>query len=323
MTLTKEQKDLRTKGVGGSDIHHLFSLPPYGCARKLWYDQKEQVPDYPFYGNFATERGSKLEDLVVKEYQEKTGNIVSKDKTFFTHPAYPILIGNIDATLVKIESKRGIGVLECKCPGLQMFKKIKREGLPESYILQMQHYLLVTGRKFGDFAILNAELWDLIWFEVLEDKDIQEKIKNECVSFWGLVEGEAGPERLKASDKRCISCPYRTSCQGEELLKALKIPEAKENEIVTDTTMSSLIDEYKELSEIVSEASEELEKVKAEIKEKMEKTLVVDTGNARVYYRPEESKRLNSKKLKAEKPEIYEEYLSKSISRPLRVFPKI
>ncbi len=70
----------RTGFIGGSDLGSIVNAPPYGCARKLWYQKRAVEPDYevPFRGHLL--RGVKLEPLIVAEYVAKTGNKVRRRK---------------------------------------------------------------------------------------------------------------------------------------------------------------------------------------------------------------------------------------------------
>ena len=208
----------RTRGIGGSDIHHLFSLKPYGCARNLWYEKTGVEADYPFFGNNATKRGNKLEALVAEEYAEEKSMLLLERDDAFTYEDWAV--GHIDRQIVpKIEPS---GVLEIKVPGERMFRKIKKEGLPDSYILQFQHYLLLTRWAWGSFAIFWADGWELLTFDMEREEKIIYSISKAGRAFWEDIKNRNAPERLNASDKRCGKCSYRTTCQGQHLLDTAK-----------------------------------------------------------------------------------------------------
>jgi hypothetical protein len=57
-------------------------------------------------------------------------------------------------------------------------------GVPRHYILQMQHYLAVTGLKWGTFAIFNADRWELMLIEVERDEKVISAIIKVEEKFW-------------------------------------------------------------------------------------------------------------------------------------------
>ena len=41
-----EWHEARRRGIGGSDWVDVLGIPPYGCARELWYEKTGTEPDY-------------------------------------------------------------------------------------------------------------------------------------------------------------------------------------------------------------------------------------------------------------------------------------
>lgn len=165
----------RLTGLGGSDIHHLFNSEPYGCARKLWYEKTEQKSDYPVVASNVMKRGNKLEQLIRDEYSEITERKIRRVNRMITNERLPWAMCHLDAEIVTIDD-RGTGILECKSVGRPMYYKIKDDGIPDSWIFQMQHYLLTTDRKWGSYAILWADNWEFIHFDIEADKELQHSI---------------------------------------------------------------------------------------------------------------------------------------------------
>ena len=73
----------RTRFIGGSDLGHIVNAPPYGCARKLWYQKRGVQPDYEIEFRGHLIRGTKLEPLIVEEYQARTGRKVRRTGSRF------------------------------------------------------------------------------------------------------------------------------------------------------------------------------------------------------------------------------------------------
>jgi len=318
----------RQTGIGGSDVHHLFRLPPYGCALKLWREKTGQAPDYPRDESGPMRRGQKLESIIADEYAAATGRRV-ETRGLIRHPEHPEMLVHIDRAvyshdrLVEIghnESDFQPGVLEIKSVGRDMLAKLKREGMPDAYILQLQHGMLCTGYQWGSFAVHCADNWQLIWWDVDRDEEIIGLVRDEVLAFWRSVQSGDPPDSLPAGDKRCQRCEYRTSCRGQALLDLCA--GSDDGEVEHDPAIAAVVAEYVEARDIAEEA----DALVAAAREKLEAALgdrtAVDTPGARVYWRPQTSMRWDTRALERDKPELAAKYKWPSVSRPLRVYPR-
>lgn len=163
--------------LGATDIAAILGLDQYTTALDVYNQKLGLVPS--FAGNKQTERGQKLEDVAAREYTEETGRKVHKRRTELVHPKHDFIRGHIDRRVVG--DKRPV---EIKCPSRGMFHKIKREGLPDSWILQMQTYLWLDGSEVGDFAPFCADAWEILPFEVPAQPEMFEQIEHVAVLFW-------------------------------------------------------------------------------------------------------------------------------------------
>ncbi len=298
--------------IGASEAHHVFNAPPFGCSRYLYLNKRGVTPDYPFYGNKDTERGKGMEDIIAKIYSETTGRKVRRARHTYTHEKYPFMGGHIDRHLT------GGGILEIKCPAQRGFGIIKREGLPDAYILQMQFYLMITRKKWGAFAIFWADGWELLHFDVERDDDLIAKIEEECITFWEFLKDDDYPYRLHHTDRRCQNCPYRIRCQQEYVYKDLD--HETPAEVAEDTKLDTILSEYQEVKDMYDEACAIFDLHKQRVKDYLADKTAVKTPRAVIHYRPVQTERLNTGKLKAEYPDIYEACKVVTTHRPLKVF---
>ena len=305
----------RLTGLGGSDIHHLFNAKPYGCARKLWYEKTEQASDYPVIASNVMKRGNKLEQLIRDEYVEVSGRKIRRVNRMITNDSLPWAMCHLDAEIVTIDD-RGTGILECKSVGRPMYYKIRDEGIPDSWIFQMQHYLMTTNRKWGSYAILWADNWEFIHFDIEANKELQHWIIEAGESFWRMVANGPAPERLEVKDKRCTNCEFRNTCQGEKLME---LAEVESENIPLDESLDSLMNQYLVLKELQLEATELFNGKKKQVEDALGDRVLVDCTGFRLFYKPIESTRLKSSALKKDNPEMYEKYSYKSVSRPFRI----
>src|SRR5574343_365740 len=137
----QEWHDERRTGIGGSDapIVVLGRLPFNDSStwRTLWEDK--MGISLPIEPNASMMRGICLEDTVANLYAQQTKRKLWRQNQILRHPDHPFMICNRDRLIVGDE--RGLGVLEIKCPGSWNFGKIKREGIPDYYQIQLYHYM--------------------------------------------------------------------------------------------------------------------------------------------------------------------------------------
>lgn len=222
MSTTFTREDLlaeRLTGVGGSDVARLLNIEPYGCARQLWYEKRGAEKEFePFADRQEIlDRGNELEPVIARMYQKKTGNCVIYDPLAQRHPKHPELLVHIDLQIIYPAPDSRLAIGEIKTAGRDAFFKLKREGLPAAYILQLQHAMSVTGAKLGVFIILWPDGWQLLHFEVERDEEMIQMINAESLTFWAQVKDGTPPDRLDVDDERCASCPYQIQCQGSAM----------------------------------------------------------------------------------------------------------
>lgn len=307
----------RRKGVGGSDVAHMFSLPPYGCIRFLFYDKRNQDPDYPRKEGGVLERGKRLEDIVAAQFEKDYGLKTRKVNKILQHKQEKWALANIDRQIIGTGGKPML--LECKTMGREIFHRIKRDGLPEGIILQVQQYLWITGYDKAIIAILWADGWSFVYEEINADPNIHKLIADTGKYFWRMVSEGGIPDRLDPNDRRCSSCIFRTTCQGQLLLD--KITDTGDVIVDLSEKLDPLMDELVGIESVIDEANGLKTGITNQIKDIMDKVPVASCTGFRVHYRAHERKTLQSAKLKKDLPEIYNKYVSVGVVRPLRKFP--
>lgn len=184
----------RTRYIGGSDIGAILGVNPYKTALDVYREKIGEAE--PFEGNQHTRRGTRLEQIAAEEFEQQVGLKLWRVNKSFAHPSYPFLGGHIDRRVVGYN-----GIAEIKCPSLGSFAKIKREGVRKDYIAQMQWYLGLSNREFGEWIIFCADQWEVLHFRVEFDQLLFEQMVTKAITFWQgnvlakipptLTEGEA------------------------------------------------------------------------------------------------------------------------------------
>lgn len=290
----------RRTGLGGSDSPVVLGVSPFKSRTELWEEKLGRTADPD--PTPAMERGTYLEDVIANIYSHRTGRQMIKRHGILRHPEFNFMLANIDRQLHS-ENGKGPGVLEIKAPGLQVFTRCKRDGLPDYYIIQIQHYLGVTGRKWGSFAVFNAERWELIHFDVERDDELINLIFEADQKFWFLVKTGTPPEEL---DVPALDLPP----VGGEMVK------------IETPAWAAAVDALRQAKEIKTEA----EALENEAKEELQRLMVeagagvVEGAGARIYWKESPGRASFDKRLLAkDHPEID---LSKyeKIGKPFRTF---
>lgn len=234
----EEFKEARLQGFGGSDIGSLLNEGDYSCKRRLFLERLGLMPeDKEDRLKHHAERGKFFEAPVAELFASRfapkeAGHKVVPCGTGYLKE-YPFIRSNADRLIYLPGGKADcVGVLEIKCPSLFSFKKIKKEGLPKEYILQLQWQMLCYGTSWGVFAIFCADSFELEWFEVQRDNelieglfrsaqrewaklnDYKEALKQGLASFESLFGMPGFPESLDSYSKACAKCPGFSMCHG-------------------------------------------------------------------------------------------------------------
>ena len=331
--MTEHQKWLadRKRGVGASDIHQVLNLEPYGCARRLFFEKVGFPPDYEAEDKLIFRRGKQMEPIILDLLKEEHADLdikaatESKQGSVSHHRASP------DGYAYERSTGSGM-VIESKTAGERAWRKMIADGLPDSYIVQLQWSMHVCGVQRGLFAVLWADAWKFRSWIVERNQPMIDELIEAVDAFWARIKrakehdtAEQAPERLEPSDSRCQRCIYRTSCQGRALLEAAGDKGEMRNDVVMLTgalarQMESAVERFLSLRELANEATEMLESAKAEIKAAMGDRTAVEVNGARVYNRIVISKRVDTTMLKQKYADVYAAVAKDSVSQPLKVY---
>ena len=146
----EEWLEARRQGIGGSDVAAICGLSPWKDPLVVWMEKTGWME-----GTESTEAmywGTLLEDVVRKEFMERTGLKVRRIHAMLEHPHIPYLLANVDGIVT--DGKGEQGIFEAKTTSAYNKGDWEKGALPEAYLLQMQHYLMVTGLSYAHVAVL-------------------------------------------------------------------------------------------------------------------------------------------------------------------------
>ena len=291
----------RKNGIGGSEVAALLGASPYKTAYDVWLDKTNRKDDSDEVGaKEAVQWGNILETPIADEYANRTGNKVARVNKMMFHEN-GIMFANIDRRIVGQNR-----ILEVETAGLRVAHQWGGDGtdqIPDWYLLQVQHYLSVTGAEGADVAALIGGQ-ELRIYHIERDNEIIAMLEKAVEKFWPHVVFDTPPTNPPSVD-------HAKALWGVKPAILDSVEKEDAEEVVN--SIKSIQAEIKELQAKEKEAKGLLADMIGEHEAVTCKGKVVATWKHQV------SNRFNAKKLKEEQPDIHAQYVTQSESRVLRI----
>ena len=298
----------RSLGLGGSEAGTIMGLNKYQTAWDLWAIKTGRMPAPDLSDNMAVKMGHKLEQTVAELYAEVTGKQVRRSNIHHQHKEKPWLVGNLDRVVVG--EKRG---LECKTASSFAAKGKFGKGnqysptgelvilcdeVPDTYLVQVQHYMSVTGLPVFDLAVL-IDGRDFRIFTIARNDELIAEIEGQLTDFWfNNVIADIAPAGEPITEQEVI----------------------KGSAVEATSDITALIESHKELDEAIKELKAEQDSVDTQIKQFIgESEILVHAGKQLASYKPVITNRFDSTAFKKADPATYAQYTKTSTSRTFRV----
>ena len=168
--LTEEHRAQRRRGIGGSDVAAIAGLSPWRTPLDVYLSKVEDVEQTE---TDAMRWGSILEAPIADEYARLTGNRIRRVNRVLAHPEHPFILASLDRQIVGHPA--GPGALEIKTAGRcsDEWGEPLTDAVPAHYALQVHQYLLVTGWKWAELAVLFLSERRLAVYRIQADPEIQ------------------------------------------------------------------------------------------------------------------------------------------------------
>lgn len=294
----EEWLQYRKQGIGGSDAGAICGLNPYSSPMSVYYDKiREDVKETD---NEAMRQGRDLEDYVARRFMEATGKKVRRANAIFQHEAHPFMLANVDRMVAGEHAG-----LECKTANSFQSSRWKDGEIPAHYLIQCFHYMAVTGAEAWYLAvvILGREFQ---YRRIPRDEEIIENLIRIESDFWNNhVQAGVIPEPDGSG-----------SC--EEILKKY-YPAANRQTILLPESLNQHLKRREELLELTKRLQTEQKQIEQEVKLYMKENEAAAGNLYRVTWSNVEAVKLDTKRLKAEQPEIYRKYCIESMTRRFTV----
>ena len=288
----------RQKGIGGSDAGAVCGLNRYKSAVDVWADKTGdspiEIPD-----SEAMRIGRDMEDYVARRFTEATGKKVRRKNAIFQDQEHPFMLANVDRMVVGENA-----LLECKTTSPYNADQWKDGKCPESYEIQCHHYMSVTGAEKVYLACLIMGR-EFVIVEIERNDALIDYLRKIETDFWNkyvLTKEMPPPDGSKAAGD-AIQQMYPSSVDMT----------------VEIVGFEDRLNRYDEISALIDSLTRELDEIKQQIQVEMKTAEIAYIGTRKVTWKntkPRET--IDSKKLKAEMPDIYQRYLK--VGNPSRRF---
>lgn len=289
---------LRKTGIGGSDAGTVCGLNPYSSPVKLFHDKTSR--EIEELDNEAVRQGHDLEEYVAQRFTEATGLKVRRSNYIYRSLEYPFMIADVDRLVVGEDAG-----LECKTASAYSADKWKDGDIPLHYIMQCCHYMAVTGKRVWYIAavILGKEFVyrKLVW----NDELISRLIEMEK-DFWEnhVMAGVMPPPDGSQACDKLLNGYFGTVRKGS----SVSLPGFDEK-----------LNRRAEILEEIDRLQKEQSCIEQEVKLYMQDNEFASSDRYRVSWSSVETTRLDTQRIKLEKPEIYRDYAKVSTSRRFQV----
>lgn len=287
-----EWRELRRRGIGGSDVAPIMGISPFRTALDVWLEKTGRM-DPPDLGDsepvyWGTVNESNVAARFARDHPELTvqsvrATLVSRER--------PFMHANLDR--VAFDADGTPSVLEIKTASA--WKADEWEScVPLYYQTQVMEYLAVTGWPRAYVAVLIGGN-DYREYEIGRDNGDIDAVRSACGDFWAnYVEADVMPQ-VVGSDSGALADLYGVT--SEELATPDDMGAA--DDLVA--AYQSATKRERDAREAKADAAARLMALIGDSKGLLTDTSVVTWSRG-------SSTRLDTKRLRDEMPEVYERY---------------
>ena len=308
----------RRLGIGGSDVAAILGVHPHKTALEVWSEKTGRSESPDLSKNESVHFGIQLEDVIAKEYERRTRQEVRRVNRTLICKLQPWLLANLDRKVVGLEK-----VLEIKKADKDVVRFGKQWGegnkyqdddlgsviavilndeVPDIYLLQCMHYMMVTGWKVADLAVLigGNQYRD---YTIKYNEQLANAVCQRLKDFWfNHVIADVAPE--------------------PKTLEDISMLHAKDNgkTVQASEKITKIAQHRKKLKNKIKSLEKKLDSHELEIKKFMgDNSVLTDNEDKKLYsWKNQRSKRLDVKALQKNEPVIAEKYSKNVDSRVFR-----
>ena len=276
----------RKRGLGGSDAGAVCGMNPYRTAMQVYDDKTTDATEET--DNEAMRQGRELEDYVARRFMEAAGKKVRRANFMYYDEENPFMLADVDRMIVGENAG-----LECKTASPYLADRWKNGEIPVSYQIQCYHYM----------SVCNADAWyiavvifgrEFKYYRIERDEEVISDLRQIERNFWEshiLKRILPEPDGSELADK-VISGYFKKSMEETIPLRGF----------------DEKLGRRQELESLLDEMTTEKKQIEQELKLYLGEAEAAENANYRVSWKSVNSQRIDEKRLKEERPEVYEQY---------------
>ena len=246
--------------------------------------------------------GNLLESLVREEFTKRTGIEVTKPSAIYQSQEHPFMLANVDGLCE--DNTHGPCIFEAKTASAYKAGEWE-DAIPDEYMIQIQHYMAVTGCQGAYIAVLiggNSFRWKF----VDRDEELIHMLISLEEDFWKHVE-KGVPPVLDGSE-------------ASAKFLAERFPDSvPQSEIALPDKAAELLQQYDLSCEVLKLATEQKQEAENQLKQMLGDHETGTSGNRVITWKSISQERLDSKTLKAEHPALFKKYATQTSYRRFTV----
>ena len=290
---------VRSGGIGGSDIGAIAGVNPWDTPLSVYLRKVGELPEKE--ETEAMYWGTVLEEVVAQEYARRHPEVrVRRINAVLQHPEVPYFLGNIDREIRRKGDPPAI--LECKTTSAWQGGRW-RDDVPDHVMCQVQWYLGITGYPTAVVAVLIGGN-EYREFEIGRDDEIIGYLHEIGRRFWEEHVIPRVPPAPEATDLDTVEAMHPIS-NGQTI------------DLPPDAL--TILAEYDAAKEAEAAARQRREEAEARLKAMLGDYESGYAGDRLVIWKTVTQRRLDTKALRAEYPDIYEQYVAESSYRRFEV----
>lgn len=286
----------RTTYIGASDCAAVLGRSRWDTPISVWAKKTGQIDGDDGKNVKAKSWGKRHEPTIIAWFEEETGKKVTHMQDQMFHPEHSFLGATVDGLILGEQAG-----FEAKTADAWKSKEWEGEEIPEEYILQCYHSMMVTGLRKWYIAVLIGGN-NPHWKEVLWDDKIINTILEREVSFWyEFVVPNIMPTIVTKRD-------------GDVLAELFPIAdEGKVMQLTDDANI--LIENLTALKQDAKNVDGQIELAENELKAMIKEAEVGETSLYRVQWSNVKVRRFDTKAFEATHPELAAQFKPEKINR--------
>lgn len=289
MSLSPEQIETRKSGIGGSEMFAALGKDPRCTRLELYLRKTGEVPEPNLDDNERVRFGQLLEPVILQEFARRIGQKVVAPQLTLVHPSAPI-VASPDGWIPALNE--GVEIKTADKDEADEFGEPESDQVPLRYLVQCTTYMSVTKASKWYLAVLIGGN-DFRVYQIPRDEQLIEAIEFGAREFWRHVETHQPPDPATPEDVK------------------LRWPKDLGTSIVATPEIEALCSDLAEAKATLKLAEDRETTLKAQIQTFMGAHAQLVDGNGTLlatWRKNRDSERIDSKRLRAEQPEIYSQY---------------